>query len=98
MTVPATTPHAVVIPFGVPVEARGLGLGLAALLHGFAQIEGHSVALAQLFGRREGDPDSAAPAPVEAFVPPNAWRDLAGNGNAPSDVTVVLTGTFEPPG
>src|SRR5262249_25636159 len=33
----------------------------------------------------------------EAFVPPNAWRDLAGHGNAP-EVDVVLTGAFEPPG
>jgi tetratricopeptide (TPR) repeat protein len=90
-------PRAVVIPFGVPSEGRGLGLGLAALVHSFAQIDGHSVALAQLLARREGDPDSDPPAPVEAFVPPQAWRDLAGDSPAPSDVGVVLTGAFEPP-
>jgi hypothetical protein len=47
----AQSPHAVVIPFGVPTEGRGLGLGLAALLHGFVQIDGRSVALAQLHKR-----------------------------------------------
>ncbi len=97
MAEPVATPRAVVIPFGVPADGRGLGLGLAALVHSFAQIEGQSVALAQLFGRRPEDPESAAPSPVEAFVPPHAWRDLAGHGNAPPDVTMVLTGSFEPP-
>jgi Flp pilus assembly protein TadD len=90
-----TGPLAVVIPFGVPVEGRGLGLGLAALVHSFAHIHGQSVALAQLLARK---PEEGAPGgPVEAFVPPNAWRDLAGNGNAPPDVAVVITGAFEPP-
>ncbi|MDB5214784.1 MAG: domain protein putative component of TonB system, partial [Myxococcaceae bacterium] len=42
------SPRAVVIPFGVPDDGRGLGLGLAALVHSFAQIDGESVALAQL--------------------------------------------------
>lgn len=37
-----------IIPFGVPDDGRGLGLGLAALVHSFAQIDGESVALAQL--------------------------------------------------
>ena len=92
-----TSPRAVVIPFGVPEAGRGLGLGLAALVHGCAQIDGQSVALAQLFGRKEDDVETAAPTPVEAFVPPGAWRDLAGQGNAPPGVTMVLTGSFEPP-
>jgi tetratricopeptide (TPR) repeat protein len=93
----AVSPRAVVIPFGVPADGRGLGLGLAALVHSFAQLDGQSVALAQLFGRRQDEPAGAAPSPVEAFVGPLAWRDLAGQGNAPPDVTVVLTGSFEPP-
>jgi tetratricopeptide (TPR) repeat protein len=87
--------RAVVIPFGVPVDGRGLGLGLAALVHSFSQIAGQSIALAQLLTRKqEGE---APPGPVEAFVPPQAWRDLAGAGNTPGDVGVVVTGAFEPP-
>ena len=101
-----STPRAVVIPFGVPDDGRGLGLGLAALLHVFAQIDGESVALAQLHTRRKqqsGDRVSTpggeeAPVPVEAFVPPNAWRDIAGTAGAPMEVTLVVTGAFEPPG
>ncbi len=87
---------AVVVPFGVPNDRRGLGLGLAALVHGFARIRGEHVALAQLFGKRTDEPD-APPGPVEAFIPPQAWRDLAGQGSAPTDVRLVLTGAFEPP-
>lgn len=90
-------PKSVVIPFGVPAEGRGLGLGLAALVHSFAQIDGHSVALAQLLARRNDDTDEGPPAPVEAFVPPNAWRDLTGEASGPPDVGVVVTGAFEPP-
>ncbi len=105
-------PRAVVIPFGVPEGGRGLGLGLAALVHGFTHIDGQSVALAHLLAKRTKDPSGAPlgradgdrmdlvpadPSPVEAFVPPHAWRDLAGAGNAPSDVLVVVTGSFEPP-
>jgi tetratricopeptide (TPR) repeat protein len=96
MTSPKTETAAVVVPFGVPNDRRGLGLGLAALVHGFARIRGEHVALAQLFGKRTDEPD-APPGPVEAFIPPQAWRDLAGQGNAPGDVKIVLTGAFEPP-
>jgi tetratricopeptide (TPR) repeat protein len=96
MPSPKVEPTAVVVPFGVPNERRGLGLGLAALVHGFARLQGESVALAQIFGKRQDDPDGA-PGPVEAFIPPNAWRDLAGQGSAPGDVKIVLTGSFEPP-
>ncbi len=68
-------PRAVVIPFGVPSEGRGLGLGLAALVHTFVHFEGAAWRSAQL-------PRSAAVAsgdttprfPVEAFVPPEVWR------------------------
>jgi Flp pilus assembly protein TadD len=101
-------PRAVVIPFGIPAEGRGLGLGLAALVHSFTQIEGSSVALAHLLARRPGEvsdthfvgePSLKGPGlgPLEAFVPPQAWKDLAGGGHAPPDVAVVLTGSLEPP-
>ncbi len=104
------SPRAVVIPFGVPDDGRGLGLGLAALVHSFAQIDGESVALAQLLARKqqpsdhEDEDEEAAvpdeqsePAPVEAFVPPHAWRDLTGSSSAPPGVSFVVTGAFEPP-
>jgi len=91
----------VVIPFGVPDEGRGLGLGLAALLHSSARIDGENVALAQLHARKPEDKPREkddGPVPVEAFVPPNAWRDIAATRPAPMDVTLVVTGAFEPPG
>ncbi len=85
----------VVIPFGVPAEGRGLGLGLAALVHAFAHVDGGAVAIAQLHGRRNDEPVDTAPSLVEAFVTPAAWRDIG--GEARSGVGVVLTGAFEPP-
>lgn len=106
------SPRAVVIPFGVPDDGRGLGLGLAALVHSFALIDGESVALAQLLARKQvsdddedsssgGEGDDVAlesePSPVEAFVPPHAWRDLTGSSSTPSGVSFVVTGAFEPP-
>ena len=63
-----TGPNAVVIPFGVPVEGRGLGLGLAALVHAFAHVEGGGVAIAQLHGRRTDEPVDTAPSLVEAVT------------------------------
>lgn len=100
--------RAVVIPFGVPDEGRGLGLGLAALVHSFVQIDGESVALAQLLARKPisdedgvGDlpalNEKSEPSPVEAFVPPHAWRDLTRSSEAPPGVSFVVTGAFEPP-
>jgi len=81
-----------------------MGLGLAALVHSFTQIDGQTVALAHLLARRPEDQPGDSPGsagvgggPVEAFVPPQAWKDLAGGGNAPPDVAVVLTGSLEPP-
>ena len=109
MKSPMASPRAVVIPFGVPDDGRGLGLGLAALVHSFAQIDGESVALAQLLARKQppsdGDENDDAlgavsqsePSPVEAFVPPHAWRDLTGSSSAPPGVSFVVTGAFEPP-
>src|SRR5688500_1391678 len=107
------SPRAVVIPFGVPDDGRGLGLGLAALVHSFALIDGESVALAQLLARKQAPrpeeceeeeeeastttSSSREAGPVEAFVPPRAWKDLTGSGTAPPDVSFVVTGAFEPP-
>jgi tetratricopeptide (TPR) repeat protein len=92
-----SAPRAVVIPFGVPVEGRGLGLGLAALLHTCVHLDGSGVAIAQLHGRRNDEPEGTPPSPVEAFLPPAAWRDIVGRGETPPGVAVVLTGAFEPP-
>src|SRR5580693_4452399 len=95
-----TSPRALVIPFGVPTEGRGLGLGLAALVHACVHVEGGGVALAQLQSRRSEEQDLPTPAgapPVEAFVPPAAWRDIARRGEPEAGVGVVLTGSFEPP-
>ena len=109
-----------VIPFGVPDDGRGLGLGLAALVHSFAQIDGESVALAQLLSSQpvasargsrtprsrdddEDDDDGESletrteTGPVEAFVPPRAWKDLTGSSSDPTGVSFVVTGAFEPP-
>jgi tetratricopeptide (TPR) repeat protein len=91
------SPRAVVIPFGVPSEGRGLGLGLAALVHACVHLDGGGVAIAQLHARRNDEPADAAPSPVEAFVPPAAWKDIAGRGETPTGVAVVVTGAFEPP-
>jgi len=103
------SPRVVVIPFGVPDDGRGLGLGLAALVHSFAQIDGESVALAQLLSQQkpvrgedddEEDADDVVarePSPVEAFVPPRAWKDLTGSSSEPNGVSFVVTGAFEPP-
>jgi tetratricopeptide (TPR) repeat protein len=88
--------RAVVVPLGVPDSSRGLGLGIAALVHGFARAFGQGVALAQLHGKpaQEG----GVPRPVESLIPAGAWRDLVTRGQAPDDVEVVITGHFEPPG
>lgn len=100
------------IPFGVPDDGRGLGLGLAALVHSFAQIDGESVALAQLLARgsrsaedaedvddesAESSDEDAEPSPVEAFVSPHVWRDITGTSASPPGVSFVVTGAFEPP-
>ncbi len=95
-----------IVPFGVPSDGHGLGLGLAALLHSFAQLDGESVALAQLFSHPSPGAQNAVQrssgsttgrTPVEAFVPPTAWKDLVGHGNVPAEIHSVVTGAFEPP-
>lgn len=86
--------RAVVVPFAVPDEARDLGVGLAALIHTFARVEGESVALAQLLTREPGAEARA----VEALVSPATWRELSGRGPSEGErVSVVLTGVLEPP-
>ena len=92
----ASGPRAVVVPFGVPEGAKGLGLGLAALIHHFARADGENVALAQLLSR-SNEPGNTKPTPVEAFLSPDAWRELERRGDAPRGVQIVLTGAFEPP-
>ena len=84
------------VPLGVPESSRGLGLGIAALVHGFARAFGQGVALAQLHGKPAEE--GGVPRPVESLIPAGAWRDLATRGQAPGDVEVVITGHFEPPG
>ena len=87
----------VVIPFGVPDEGRGLGLGLAALVHACMNVQSSGVAIAQLHARRDDTRTDVPPCPVEAYVPPAAWRDIAGRGDPPVGVGIVLTGSLEPP-
>jgi tetratricopeptide (TPR) repeat protein len=92
-----------VVPFGVPDESSGLGLGLASVLHAFAVVGGQNVALAQLFAAANEDASGGPPSTraeaksVEALIPPHAWKDLAARGSAPTDVDLVLSGGFEPP-
>ena len=90
-------PPTVVIPFSVPSEGRGLGIGLAALVHVFARTAGGGVALAQLQARQPDDRPDRPSAPVEAFLSPAAWREVSGRGDGPTGVGVVVTGAFEPP-
>lgn len=89
-------PRAIVLPFAVPDAERGLGLGLAAVVHGFVRLGGEGLALAQLHGRRRDSEDDTI-APVEVLVPAIAWADLASRSPASGDVELVLTGAFEPP-
>lgn len=72
-----------------------MGLGLAALLHHFARTDGETLALAQLLSRPADQ--KVNPTPVEAFLSPDAWRELEARGDAPRGVEIVLTGGFEPP-
>jgi tetratricopeptide (TPR) repeat protein len=87
-------PHALVIPFGVPERGKGLGLGLASLVHSFARIDDGDVALAQI---RSHGSDGGVTGIVEAFVTAAQWRAMPGSEDTPPQVRVVLTGAFEPP-
>jgi Flp pilus assembly protein TadD len=87
--------RAVVLPFGVPPVSRGLGLGVAALLHDFFSVQNTRMALVQVIARpREHDAQAHA---VEALVPPQAWRDMPGVEDTPAHVHLVVTGTLQPP-
>jgi tetratricopeptide (TPR) repeat protein len=91
-------PRAIVIPFGVPSDGQGLGLGLAALVHAVVQVDGSGVGIAQLHAAALAEgPPSAPRGPVEAFVPPSAWQEIAGRGDAPPMADVIITGSFDPP-
>jgi tetratricopeptide (TPR) repeat protein len=92
-----TEPLALVIPFGVPTDGQGLGLGLAALVHTFVQLDGAGVAIAQLHARPSSERETHSPSPVEAFVPPNAWKEIAGRGDSSIAAGIIITGAFEPP-
>ena len=87
-------PRALVIPFGVPDAGKGLGLGLASLVHSFARVDDGDVALAQL---RSHASDGGVTGIVEAFVTAAQWRAMPGSEDTPPQVSVVLTGAFEPP-
>src|SRR5438477_2931720 len=87
-------PHALVIPFGVPERGKGLGLGLASLVHSFARIDDGDVALAQI---RSHGSDGGVTGIVEAFVTAAQWRAMPGSEDTPPQVRIVLTGAFEPP-
>jgi tetratricopeptide (TPR) repeat protein len=93
-------PRAIVIPFGVPTDGEGLGLGLAALVHAVVQVDGIGVAIAQLhatLAESERARKDVPPRPVEAFVPPAAWQEIAGRGDGPVTADVIITGSFNPP-
>ena len=87
-------PHVVVVPFAVPEDGRDLGLGIAAIVHAFARIEGHDIALAQLLSRESSGRE---PQPIEVFVSPTTWKNLTSNDPTSEDIRLILTGTFEPP-
>jgi len=88
-------PATVVIPFAVPAESRGLGLGLAALVHAYVHVGDTGVALARLKSR-EGDGPGNEGA-IEAFVAPSVWRGIARPSDGPRAEGIVLTGQLEPP-
>jgi len=86
--------RALVIPFGVPDGGKGLGLGLASLVHAFARVDDGDIALAQL---RSHASDGEVTGIVEAFVTAAQWRAMPGADETPANVSLVLTGAFEPP-
>lgn len=74
-----------------------MGLGLAAIVHSSARMAGAGVAIARLqVAKRELASDAHA-APLEVFMTPDAWRDMASRVDRPSGIGIVLTGAFDPP-
>ena len=89
------SPRAVVIPFGVPDDGRGLGLGLAALVHSFAQIDGESVALAQLLARKQ-QPSDHEDEDEEAAVPDEqVMTCLRGQTRRNRSTSAAVCGPFQ---
>lgn len=90
-----TVPRAVVLPFGVSEEMRGVGVGIAALLHAFLRVGETQAAFVQVLGRPKDRDDE--PRPVEALVPPQAWKDMPGSEDTPESIRWVITGAIEVP-
>jgi tetratricopeptide (TPR) repeat protein len=86
-----------IVPFGVPVEARGLGLGLAAAVLHSARIQGSAAAIARLQVSHGQGWRAPRADPVEAELTPEAWREMARKGDHACPSGVVITGVFEPP-
>jgi tetratricopeptide (TPR) repeat protein len=55
------------------------------------------MAIAELHAGRPEKGDEPGLLPVEAFVSPDAWRDIASRGDAPNAVALVVTGALQPP-
>ena len=89
------SPRAVVLPFGVSEDGRGLGVGAAALVHAFFRVGGQEVAFVQVLARPKDRDDE--PQAVEALVPAQAWRDMPGSEDTPESVTTVITGAIAAP-
>jgi tetratricopeptide (TPR) repeat protein len=86
-----------VIPFGVPSAGTGLGLGLAAVVHSSARMAGAGVAIVRLQAAKPVSTTGGAAPPLEVFMTPDAWRDMASRGDRPSGIGIVVTGLFDPP-
>ncbi len=85
--------RSIVVPFGT--SEPGLGLGLAALLHGFLRRERSPVGFAQLRGEAKGN----QPAPlIEALVEPTSWVAMAQRSpDRPVGIEHVITGALASP-
>ena len=85
--------RAIVVPFGS--EEAGLGLGLAALRHGFLRLGRAPVGFAQL----RGEARDGRPAPlIEALVEPTSWVAMAQRTpDRPVGIEHVITGSLGSP-
>ena len=85
--------RAIVVPFGT--AEPGLGLGLAALIHGFLRLERSPIGFAQLRGEAKG----RTPAPlIEALVEPTSWVEMAKRSpDRPVGIEHVITGALGSP-